>query len=992
MPLTDDAAAMGAGEAGAGAFRAAAATGAAATGRAGAGAEATGAAAGAAAGAATGAAAGGCGGGGAPAGDGILIAGPAVGLGGRLMRTVSFFGWTFAASAGLGGTAPAGELGVFSAIEIRGQTRGGMRGCQCPIPFDPGFTSSNPIDRLMASSITDDESTKLPWPDLMTAARTPSTRRAGLRILLSAPSRKEAIGWWRNLRASGQRFTHHIALTSDEVGLRLLSNNCDLVISSRAHEGRVGRIELDMLTLLNQSVPVVAILPDPPGDSQDLKAANGVVETVPAGRPDLLVAVVRRLAVERELRAERTRRAEAHQDRVRLAALSRDVGVALTRSPDFTGSLNACAGALVKHLDAALARIWSFDAETQELRLRATAGLRETEMSIFECIPIGRHGVGHVAQAREPYLTNQVFGDAWVGAQGWLQQQGIVSFAGYPLLIGKELVGVVAMFARTALTGFTINALSSVADELALELGRHRTEEALEDAETRFGLLAQNLPGVFWLSDPSRTKYSYVSPGFERIFGQPAGALHEDSSRWAMAVNPEDRPKFNDLLNTAWTGEQGIEVEYRVTRPDGGTCWVRDWSFPIRGADGRVRRIAGITEDITRHKQLETQFLQAQKMQNIGRLAGGVAHDFNNLLTAIGSFARMAFENLPQGSPARADLEGVLAATHRATRLTSQLLAFARMQAHAPVTMDPNDSLISLTKMLSRLVREDTELVVRPGVGVGLVRIDPAQFQQMLVNLVVNASQAVHSAGLITIETTNESIAASAAGADLGPAPGDYVVIIVSDNGCGMSEAVQAHLFEPYFTTKRVGEGSGFGLSTVYGIVKQSGGHITVQSTVGQGTTFRILLPKHEGTPVPTPEPAPLESLQGGQETILVAEDDPRVREVTRKILRSRGYTTIETFDGLQALEELKADVSERIGLVVTDLVMPKMGGRELAAEVQRLRPSLPILCMSGYADELHEGDSHLDASVAFLQKPFTPEQLLQKVREAIEGTGQSEG
>jgi PAS domain S-box-containing protein len=821
----------------------------------------------------------------------------------------------------------------------------------------------------------------------MNTPKSHAGRRPSLRLLLSVETRKEAVAWLRELRAAGLKITPHIALGTDEIGLRLVSHVCDLVITSRNYSGQVGRVELDILTLLDQSTPVIAVLPAKDPVESPVKAAKGIAEAVPSDRPDLLTAVVRRMAVERDLRMEQSRRAEAHQDRVRLAALSRDVGIALTRSENLAGSLAACADALVKHLDASLARIWSHDPEAHELRLCASAGLLDPEVSKFEHIPIGQFGVGHVAEIRKPYLTNQILGDPRVGAQDWLQTCGIASFAGYPLMIGDTVVGVVAMFSRTPLTGFTINALSSVADEIALELGRKRTERALEAAEARFHLLAQNLPGVFWLSDCSRSVFHYVSPGFERVFGQPVEVLNDSAGYWHMAVCPEDRAKLQEAVAKPWGGEEGVEVEYRITRPDGSHCWVRDRAFPIRDPDGVVRRVAGITEDITRHKQLETQFLQAQKMQNIGRLAGGVAHDFNNLLTAIGSYAQMAFDKLPAGSQARSDLEGVLMATTRATKLTSQLMAFARMQTLAPVVMDPNEHLVNLSKMLSRLVREDTELSVRPGAGVGLVRIDPAQFQQILVNLVVNAAQAVRSKGLITIETTNERLSDPPARRDLAPAPGDYVVILVADNGCGMSENVQAHLFEPYFTTKKVGEGSGFGLSTVYGIVKQSGGYISVQSAEGQGSTFRILLPKLEGTIEHTSEsPCPTRQ-QGGQETILVVEDDPRVREVVVKVLRSRGYTVMETFDGVQALDQVRDDKDRRIDLVLTDLVMPKLGGLELADELLLLRPSLPVICMSGYSDEAASGDLYRSTDLPFLQKPFTPEQLLQKIRDVFDAS-----
>lgn len=819
----------------------------------------------------------------------------------------------------------------------------------------------------------------------MSATHANVGRRSTIRLLLSAHQRKEALAWLKGLRAAGLKISHHLALSIDEFGLRLMTHRCDVIVTCRQHQGRVGRLEMDALTLLDHDVPVVAVLPSEQDPAAPVLAASGVADSVSAGRPDLLAAVVRRLAVERDLRAEQSRRAQAHQDRVRLAALSRDIGSALTREENLTTSLSGCVEALVKHLDASLARIWWFDPDNQALEMRASAGLLEPGASTFERIPVGRFGVGHVAAERRAYLTNQVMGDAYVGAQPWLQANGIVSFAGYPLMVGETLVGVVAMFSRVALSGFTINALAAAADEMALGLGRRRTELALEDAEARFRLLAENLPGVFWLADPQRRRFSYVSSGFASVFGQPAEVLYENGQYWPMALHPEDRNRFQAALESDWIATGAFEVEYRIARPDGGQRWVRDRAFPIRDPDGQVRRVAGITEDITSHKQLETQFLQAQKMQSIGRLAGGVAHDFNNLLTAIGSFARMAFDALPEDSYARSDLEQVLQATQRAVNLTRQLLAFARLQPVEQVVMSPNDRLVSLTKMLSRLVREDAELVVRPGAGVGHVRVDPAQFEQMLVNLVVNAVHAVKANGMIVIETADVQIGPESRLRMLGLAPGPFVVISVSDNGCGMSEEVQSHLFEPFFTTKGRGQGTGLGLATVYSIVKQSSGHIEVQSEVGKGTKVSVYLPRLDEPVEVAPEMPLMCRTTGGREVVLVVEDEPKVRDVVLRVLGMCGYTVLETFNGEQALEQIRADQEERIQLVVTDLIMPKMGGRELAAELRQWRPGLRVLFMSGYADELYGEKSCLEAGVPFVQKPFTPEQLLTKVRAALD-------
>ncbi len=819
----------------------------------------------------------------------------------------------------------------------------------------------------------------------MSTQKPPPHRRSTIRLLLSATSRPEALTWLRALRHAGLNVSHRLALSIDEFALHLMAHPAEIVITSRIHEGRVGRLELDALTLLNHQIPVVAILPPATSSPDHPLPATGVTDRVPAERPDLLTAVVRRLTLERDLRAERSRHAEAHLDRVRLAALSRDVGSALTRGDHLADSLQRCMEALVQHLDAALARIWSLDPAQHELVLRASDGPNGPDSAQFDRIPIGHYGVGVVARDRRPYLTNQVFGDPHIGAQAWLRETGIASYAAYPLLVGEKLVGVVAMFGRRPLTGFTLNALASVAHEIALELGRRQTEKELEDAEIRFRLLAENLPGVFWLADPARTRFSYVSPGFEAVFGQPLDLLYENGAFWAMAVHPDDRARFQQALAGDWTSSRGVEVEYRIGRPDGGQRWIRDRAFAIREVDRPARRVAGIAEDITRQKQLETQFLQAQKMQSIGRLAGGVAHDFNNLLTAIGSFARMAYEGLPPGAPARSDLEQVLQATQRAGNLTRQLLAFARLQPVEPVIVNPNDHLVSLTKMLKRLVREDAELVVQPGAGVGQIRIDPAQFEQLLVNLVVNAVHAVGPQGLITIETADTMIPPDSPEFEPGVQSGPYVLISVADNGCGMSDEVQAHLFEPFFTTRAPGQGTGLGLATVYGIVKQSGGHIACQSRPGVGTVFRLYLPRVDGLPAVGPPLSSQRRLPRGRETILLVEDDPKVREVVLKVLRLHGYTVLETFNGEQALELVEAADRPTIHLVLTDLIMPRMGGKELSERLADRAAAIPVLFMSGYADEAYGGQALLDAGIPFLPKPFTPEQLLIAVRNALD-------
>ena len=426
-----------------------------------------------------------------------------------------------------------------------------------------------------------------------------------------------------------------------------------------------------------------------------------------------------------------------------------------------------------------------------------------------------------------------------------------------------------------------------------------------------------------------------------------------------------------------------MENEFRF--PDGSLGWFELRFVPV--PEGACILSLDITESkrtIAALSRSEEQVRQMQKMEAVGRLAGGVAHDFNNLLTAIMGYGQFLALRFGAEDPAGQDVQEILRAADRAASLTRQLLAFSRQQVLDPRVLELNTIVHDLERMLGRLIGEDVDLVFYPAEDLGRVKADPGQIEQALVNLVVNARDAMPDGGKLTIETGNVQLDPAYAESRVEIAPGPYVMLAVSDTGCGMSRETVSKIFEPFFTTKPKGQGTGLGLSTVHGIVKQSGGHVEVYSEPGHGTTFKIYLPRVEAAaeiwPVTTPE-APR---RGGRETLLLVEDEEVIRRVMSEALRQYGYTVRVAADPAEAIALCEAD--GRIDLLVTDVVMPLMSGPDLVRRIAALRPELPTLFVSGYTDRalIHQGLRQEGS--AFLQKPFTPDTLVAKVREVLDG------
>jgi PAS domain S-box-containing protein len=509
---------------------------------------------------------------------------------------------------------------------------------------------------------------------------------------------------------------------------------------------------------------------------------------------------------------------------------------------------------------------------------------------------------------------------------------------------------------------------------------RKRAEEALRESEERYRDLVENAHDIIFSHD-LEGKFTSVNRAGEQI----TGYTHEEclSLNIADTIAPEHVNRARDMRTKKLAGEKVTAYEVDLLAKDGKRIAV-EVNTKLILQDGVPVGVQGIARDVTDRKLLEDQLRQSQKMEAIGQLAGGVAHDFNNLLTAINGYSGLALQKMDDNHPLRGYLEEIKKAGDRAANLTRQLLAFGRKQILQPLPISLNDVVTDMNKMLRRLIGEDIVLTAKLDPALKKIKADPGQIEQVLVNLIVNARDAMPQGGKLTIETLGVDLDQEYAGRHVGVVPGRYVMLAVSDTGTGMSEDTRDRIFDPFFTTKEKGKGTGLGLSTVYGIVKQSGGNIWVYSELGHGTTFKVYLPELTAGSLKT-ETAIVESpIPGGSETILLVEDEDVVRGLARKILEHAGYKVVEASCGKEAIR-LCLERAEPIDLLLTDVVMPETSGKEVADRLTELLPGLRVLFMSGYTDEAIVHHGVLDSNVEFIQKPFTPAALVRKVRAVLD-------
>jgi two-component system cell cycle sensor histidine kinase/response regulator CckA len=528
--------------------------------------------------------------------------------------------------------------------------------------------------------------------------------------------------------------------------------------------------------------------------------------------------------------------------------------------------------------------------------------------------------------------------------------------------------------------------LSRANVELCTEIAKHKqARDELQKEKEKFRVLTDESPlGVSLIGE--KGEYKYVNRKFVEMFGYTLKEI-PTGREWFRKAYPDN--EYRNQVISAWitavketkTGQTNILI-YTVTCKDGSKKVIQ--FLPVKMNTGEQ---IVIYEDITAQRKLEAQLIQSQKMEAVGRLAGGVAHDFNNIITVINNLAQLALMTLKQADPLRKDLEEIKKAGDRAASLTSQLLAFSRKQVLQPRVLDLNGVIIDMNSMIKHLIGEDFEMKTILTPELGRIKADQGQIEQVIMNLVINARDAMPEGGKITIETANTHLDEAYAcehGIELKPGP--HVMLGISDTGIGMDKKTKSQIFEPFFTTKEKGGGTGLGLSTIYGIVKQTGGWIWVYSEPGQGTTFKVYLPEVVSKVEPGKRvPAPFKVLDGS-ETVLVVEDDKTILNLTRKILKLYGYNVLEAQDGEDALKVSEAH-KDSIHLMLTDVVMPGMNGRELAERITLLYPKTKVLFMSGYTDDAISHLGVLEPGMEFIEKPFSPESLALKVRKVLDAS-----
>ncbi len=637
------------------------------------------------------------------------------------------------------------------------------------------------------------------------------------------------------------------------------------------------------------------------------------------------------------------------------------------------------------------------DPDGETLRNGAAPSLPKEYSEAIDGVKIGpcAGSCGTALYRKKPVVVSDIANDPlWTGIRKLALKHELRACWSNPIPAQDgSMLGTFAIYYREPRTPEAehLRLIAHATHLVALAIERDRDKTELRAAEDRYRTLVERLPAITYVAELGADgPWHYVSPQIESILGFSPEEFLADPMNWMNHIHPEDREIALAAEKLFQETHELFHAEYRMVARDGRVLWFRDEGVMLQAAASEQRlMMQGVLYDITEHKRLEEQLRHSQKLEAVGQLAGGVAHDFNNLLMLIQAHNERLRGRLAASDPAYKDALGIEKAVVRATALTQQLLAFSRRQVLQLKVIDLNGVVTEVAKMLDRLIPANIELKVIAAALPNWIKADPGQIEQVILNLVVNARDAMPEGGRLTIATRNVELRASYAGSHARIPPGKYVVLSVSDNGTGMHKDVQAKIFEPFFTTKKPGEGTGLGLAIVYGVVKQTGGWITTRSELGNGTIIDIYLPEAQTT-IAAADVSRIEisgaSAASGTETILLVEDQEGIRELAAEFLQNKGYTVLVAADGYQALQI--ADVcKDTIHLLLTDVVMPNVGGRELSARLTQTRPQMKVMFMSGYPDHSTWGSGVSDGcnSVVVLQKPFLLDALARKIRELLD-------
>jgi PAS domain S-box-containing protein len=657
--------------------------------------------------------------------------------------------------------------------------------------------------------------------------------------------------------------------------------------------------------------------------------------------------------------------------------------------------LDALCADIEQHNAGMLCSVLLVDAAGVILRTGAAPSLPQEYVQATDWLKIGpcAGSCGTAVYRKQPVVVSDIATDPlWADYRHLALPHGLRACWSTPIPSQDgSMLGTFAIYYREPRTPDAqhLQIIAHATHLVALAIERDRDKIQLRAAEDRYRTLVECLPAITYIAELGADgPWRYVSPQIESILGFSPQEWRSDRMNWLNHIHPEDREIALAAERRIQETHNLFQAEYRMFASDGRVLWFRDEAVMLPAAAGdRELLMHGVLYDITEHKRLEEQLRHSQKLEAMGQLAGGVAHDFNNLLMVIQAHNERLRSQLGSSGPALRDTVEIERAVTRAAALTQQLLAFSRRQVLQLRTLDLNSVVTEVAKMLHRLIPADIELNILPATSPNHIKADPGQMEQVILNLAVNARDAMPQGGRLTIKTGSVELREPRAGSHAPIPPGKYVVLTVNDTGIGMHSDTQAHIFEPFFTTKKPGKGTGLGLAIVYGVVKQTGGWITTSSKLEHGTTFDIYFPhvrvdeaKSKEASATKVETAPVR----GTETILLVEDQDGIRDLVHEVLRAGGYTVLCAEDGNQALQ-MADEYKLPIHLLLTDVVMPNLGGQELAHRLAQPRPHMKVLYMSGYPDHATWDGDLVDETAAVLQKPFLLDTLTRKIRSLLD-------